>query len=88
MAPAQITLHAHSFVLYQADEYTLALMESEAELHPMSDIDYILQQLRAALSAEQKDSLQKRCVVSEQHCILPVRSDASVLRSRCCSLAL
>ena len=42
---ARIEFNKFGFVLYQADEYSLAYMESDPESHPMSDIHYIAEQL-------------------------------------------
>jgi Ca2+-binding EF-hand superfamily protein len=60
-----VEFHTHAFVLYQADEYTLALMEDECALHPMSDIEYIYQQLRAALDGEGRAKLAQRFAVKD-----------------------
>mmetsp|Transcript_42522 Transcript_42522/g.104726 ORF Transcript_42522/g.104726 Transcript_42522/m.104726 type:complete len:627 (+) Transcript_42522:74-1954(+) len=57
---SRVHFHTHEFVLYQADEYTLALMESECALHPMSDLDYIYQQLAGSLKDGQKAKLAQR----------------------------
>jgi hypothetical protein len=42
---AVLEFHCWTFVLYQADEYTLSYMESDPASHPMSDIAYIAEQL-------------------------------------------
>merc|ERR1711988_254077 len=42
---AVLEFHCWTFVLYQADEYTLSYMESDPPSHPMSDIAYIAEQL-------------------------------------------
>ena len=46
---ARIEFNKFGFVLYQADEYSLAYMESDPESHPMSDINYIAEQLAPVL---------------------------------------
>jgi len=45
------------FVLYQADEYSLSYMESDPDSHPMSDINYIAEQLGPVLG-EKKAALE------------------------------
>ena len=46
---ATIEFNKFAFVLYQADEYSLSYMESDPESHPMSDINYIAEQLAPVL---------------------------------------
>ena len=46
---ARIEFNKFGFVCYQADEYSLAYMESDPESHPMSDINYIAEQLAPVL---------------------------------------
>ena len=46
---ARIEFNKFGFYLYQADEYSLSYMESDPESHPMSDINYIAEQLGPVL---------------------------------------
>merc|ERR1719181_1839442 len=46
---ARIEFNKFGFMLYQADEYSLSYMESDPESHPMSDINYIAEQLGPVL---------------------------------------
>jgi len=46
---ARIEFNRFGFYLYQADEYSLSYMESDPESHPMSDINYIAEQLAPVL---------------------------------------
>ena len=41
----EVTLNCFTFVLYQADEYTLSLMESDPKSFPFSSMDFIREQL-------------------------------------------
>jgi len=53
---ATVIANMFTFTIFQADEYTLSYMESEPCAHPMSDMQYISDQLSAPLS-EKKDAL-------------------------------
>ena len=46
---ARIEFNKFGFYLYQADEYSLSYMESDPESHPMSDVNYIAEQLGPVL---------------------------------------
>jgi len=46
---ARIEFNKFGFLLYQADEYSLSYMESDPDSHPMSDINYICEQLGPVL---------------------------------------
>jgi hypothetical protein len=46
---ARIEFNKFGFMLYQADEYSLSYMESDPESHPMSDLNYIAEQLGPVL---------------------------------------
>jgi len=78
---ARVQFHNHKFVLFQADEYTLQLMEEESHLHPMSDIEYILQQLKASLAGGQKADLESR-FSAVSICLAHIRRPAQVFCSR------
>jgi len=45
-----VEFHRFRFVIYQADEYSLSYMEADPESHPMSNLDYIVEQLKPVLS--------------------------------------
>lgn len=45
-----VEFHRFRFVIYQADEYSLSYMEADPESHPMSSLDYIVDQLKPVLS--------------------------------------
>ena len=47
---ARIEFNKFGFLLYKADEYSLSFMESDPDSHPMSDINYIAEQLGPVLS--------------------------------------
>ena len=53
---ANIIASKFLFTIFQADEYTLSYMESEPAAHPMSDLQYISEQLRGPLD-EKKAAL-------------------------------
>lgn len=53
---AIVEFNKFPFVLYQADEYSLSYMESDPDSHPMSDLNYIAEQLSPVVR-EKKDSL-------------------------------
>jgi len=46
---AVLELNGFMFVIYQADEYSLAYMEADEESHPMSSLAYIAEQLGPVL---------------------------------------
>merc|ERR1711967_34195 len=46
---AVVELNGFMFVIYQADEYSLAYMEADEESHPMSSLAYIAEQLGPVL---------------------------------------
>lgn len=47
---AVLELNGFMFVIYQADEYSLAYMEADEESHPMSSLGYIAEQLGPVLA--------------------------------------
>jgi len=62
---ARIEFNKFGFLLYQADEYTLSYMESDPESHPMSDINYIAEQLGPVLK-EKSAALSAACSAVDQ----------------------
>jgi hypothetical protein len=59
---ATVIANKFTFTIFQADEYTLSYMESDPSAHPMSDLQYISDQLRAPLNEKKQallDALQK-----------------------------
>jgi hypothetical protein len=50
---AVLHMNEFKFVVYQADEYTLAYMESDPDSHPMSNLEYILEQLKPVLKEKE-----------------------------------
>ena len=61
---ARIEFNKFGFYLYQADEYSLSYMESDPESHPMSDINYIAEQLGPVLK-EKKGVLEAAFKVAD-----------------------
>uniref|UniRef100_A0A7S4B0V8 EF-hand domain-containing protein n=1 Tax=Chrysotila carterae TaxID=13221 RepID=A0A7S4B0V8_CHRCT len=53
---AKLEFNRFKFVIHQADEYSLSYMEADAESHPMSNLQYIAEQLVPVL-AEKRESL-------------------------------
>jgi len=53
---AVLKFNKFSFVVYQADEYSLSYMESDPDAHPMSNVGYICDQLAPVLK-EKRDVL-------------------------------
>jgi len=52
---AVVRFNSWTFVIYQADEYSLSYMESEPSAHPMSDVGYIADQLAPVLKEKKAD---------------------------------
>merc|ERR1711907_363755 len=48
---AILTFNKFTFVVFQADEYTLSYMEGEPNAHPMSNLEYIKSQLQPPMQA-------------------------------------
>jgi len=46
---AQLVFNKFTFIVYQADEYSLSYMESDPDSHPMSNVGYINDQLAPVL---------------------------------------
>ncbi|KAG8461862.1 hypothetical protein KFE25_013881 [Diacronema lutheri] len=49
---ARVRLNGFEFALFQADEFTLAYMEAHPDIFPMSNPEYVLDELRQAVAAE------------------------------------
>jgi len=53
---ATLEFNQFKFIVYQADEYSLSYMEADPDSHPMSNLGYIVEQLKPVL-AEKASSL-------------------------------